>query len=327
VSVAELELAEDLPFLPRSIPTRADRAFRILSTIAATISLLIVLGTFGFLLYNARPAFRHSGVIGLFTRTVWLPNEGRFGVLGLAENTILIAAVALCVGVPVSLGMAIFINEYAPARVRRIMTSSIDLLAAMPSLLFGIWGKVALETPIDKMATWLNQHLSVLPFFRVPNGHGGQTVTFTQSTFQAGIVVGIMILPIVTSVSRDVMAQVPRDQCEGALALGGTRWGMVRDVILPFGRSGIVGAILLGLGRALGETIAIVFIVNQVTAVNTHILSSGSGSIASWIADQFSASSPLERSGLIAAGLALFLMTFAVNLVARFVVNRTGKFS
>jgi phosphate transport system permease protein len=129
--------------------------------------------------------------------------------------------------------------------VRRIITSAIDLLAAMPSLLFGIWGEHALEGPITKLAAWFGHHLSVLPFFRLSSSQI-QSPSFTGSTLQAGIVVGIMIIPIVTSVSRDVMAQVPRDQCEGALALGGTRWGMVRDVILPFGRSGIVGGILLG---------------------------------------------------------------------------------
>jgi len=315
---------DDEPTLSNSAPTPTDRVFRAVSTAAACISLLIVLATFAFLLDHARPAFKHSGIINFFTRTTWIPSAGKFGVLGLAENTILIATVALSVGVPASLAMAIFTNEYAPRRVRQGMTSAIDLLAAMPSLLFGIWGLKALQTPIINLSTWLNHHLSILPFFRVP---ATQTESFTGSTLQAGLVVGIMILPIVTSVSRDVMSQVPREQCEGALALGGTRWGMVRNVILPFGRNGIVGAVLLGLGRALGETIAIVFIVNQVTAVNTHVLSSGSGSIASWIADLFSASSPIERAGLVAAGLTLFLMTFLVNLLARIVVSRTERFA
>jgi phosphate transport system permease protein len=165
-----------------------------------------------------------------------------------------------------------------------------------------------------------------LPFFRVaPGGNGSGT--FTGSSFQAGLVVGIMIIPIVTSISRDVMSQVPREQCEGALALGGTRWGMVRDVVLPFGRSGIVGGILLGLGRALGETIAILFIVNQVVAVHTDILTRGSGSIASWIALNFSGSSPLNRSGLVAAGFTLFLLTFVVNIAARSIVARSERFS
>jgi phosphate transport system permease protein len=322
----DVDLGDDVAFTPRSVPTRADRGFRIISTGAGMISLLIVVLTLVFLADKSRPAFHSTGVIGFFTSSDWSAETGKFGVLGLAENTLIISLVALCVGVPVALGMAIFINEYAPARIRQIITSAIDLLAAMPSLLFGIWGEHALEGPITKLAAWFGHHLSVLPFFRLSTSQSRGGV-FTGSTLEAGIVVGIMIIPIVTSVSRDVMSQVPREQCEGALALGGTRWGMVRDVILPFGRSGIVGGILLGLGRALGETIAIVFIVDQVVAVNTHILARGSGSIASWIAINFDGSSPLDRSGLVAAGLTLFLLTFIVNMAARIVVSRSQRFS
>jgi phosphate transport system permease protein len=322
----DVAVEDERPFFPRSLPTRADRAFRIVSTAAGMISLAIVVLTLVFLVDKSRPAFHKSGVIGFFTHSTWSPEAGKFGALGLAENTLIISLVALSIGVPVALGMAIFINEYAPSRIRRIITSAIDLLAAMPSLLFGIWGQHALEGPITRLAAWFGHHLSVFPFFRL-SASQGESASFTGSTLQAGIVVGIMIIPIVTSVSRDVMSQVPREQCEGALALGGTRWGMVRDVILPFGRNGIVGGILLGLGRALGETIAIVFIVDQVVAVNTHILARGSGSIASWIATNFDGSSPLDRSGLIAAGLTLFLMTFVVNMAARVIVARSQRFS
>jgi phosphate transport system permease protein len=320
--LADLPAVADQPFRPLSAPSRPDRVFRLLTVAAALTSLAIVLATFTFLVDDARPAFRHSGVLGFFTHSAWDPGTGRFGVLGLAENTVLISVVALFLGVPISLAMAVFVNEYAPQRVRRVMISAIDLLAAMPSLLFGIWGLVALEGPIKHISTWLSVHMSVLPFFRVS---AQQSSNLTGSTFQAGVVVGIMIIPIVTSVARDVMGQVPREQCEGALALGGTRWGMVRDVILPFGRNGIVGAVLLGLGRALGETIAILFIVQQVVGVNTRILATGSGSIASWIANLFSGADPLERSGLVAAGLTLMLITFTVNLLARFIVSRLGR--
>jgi phosphate transport system permease protein len=322
----DIEPAEEQPFVPRATPTRADRGFRAVTTAAGMTSLLIVVLTVVFLVDQSRSAFHSSGIIGFFTGSTWSSTSDKFGVLGLAENTIIISLVALCVGGPVAVGMAIFINEYAPWRVRQIMTSAIDLLAAMPSLLFGIWGEKAFEGPITKIAGWLSHHLSVLPFFRVPSTVGQHTV-FTGSTFEAGMVVGIMIIPIVTSVSRDVMSQVPREQCEGALALGGTRWGMVRDVILPYGRSGIVGGILLGLGRALGETIAILFVVDQVVAVNTHVLTEGSGSIASWIANTFYGANPPDRAGLVAAGLTLFLITFVVNIVARIIVSRSERFS
>jgi phosphate transport system permease protein len=318
---------DERPTTIRSSRTGPDRIFRGVSMGAAIISLLIVVAIVIFLIDKSGPAYRHSGIVGFFTHSVFDGTSGKFGVLGLAENTALIALVALCVGVPTSLGMAIFINEYAPLRAAQVMTSAIDLLAALPSLLFGIWGKVALEGPIIKVATFFNHHLSILPFFRVPTSQTTTTPSFTGSTLQAGLVVGIMIIPMITSVSRDVMSQVPRDQCEGALALGSTRWGMVRDVILPFGRNGIVGGILLGLGRALGETIAILFVVEQVVGVNTDILTSGSGSIASLIAVRFTGGSDLLEAGLVGAGLTLFVLTLVVNIVARIIVSRAGRFS
>jgi phosphate transport system permease protein len=309
----------DEPYRPRTRPTPGDRVFRGLCAAMASISLAIVLAIFWFLLDKSRSAFHHSGIINFFTKSYWLQYSGKFGVLGLLENTLLIALVALVVGVPVALALAVFINEYAPARARAVMTGTIDLLAAVPSIIFGLWGVWALEhgKPIQHLSRFFSEHFSVFPFFRV-----GPNATLGFSTFAAGLVVGIMIIPIVCSISRDVMAQVPREQCEGALALGGTKWGMVRDVILPFGRSGIIGAVILGLGRALGETIAILFIVSQITTVNTHILTSGSGSVASTIANYFDSATPLGESGLVAAGLALFILTFLVNLAARVVVSR-----
>ncbi len=312
----------DEPFRPRTTPTPGDRVFRGLCATMASISLAIVLAIAWFLVDKSRPAFQHSGIVDFFTKSYWLQYTGKFGVLGLLENTVLISLVALVVGVPVALALAVFINEYAPSRARSVMTATIDLLAAVPSIIFGLWGAWALEhgTPIQHLSRFFSDHFSVFPFMRA-----GPNATFGYSTFAAGLVVGIMIVPIVCSISRDVMAQVPREQCEGALALGSTKWGMVRDVILPFGRSGIVGAVILGLGRALGETIAILFIVTQVTKVNTHILTAGSGSVASTIANYFDSATTLGESGLVAAGLALFILTFLVNLAARIIVSRKSS--
>jgi phosphate transport system permease protein len=244
----------------------------------------------------------------------------RFGVGGLILGTILIAGIALAIGLPIALSMALFINEYAPARVRRILTTVVDLLAALPSLLYGVWGFLVLQKQLIPIATWLNAHLSAIPLFRLD-----PEAKLVKSSFVAGVVVGIMIMPIITSVARDVMAQVPREQCEGALALGGTKWGMIRDVILPYGRTGIVGATLLGFGRALGETIAVAVIVSLTFKVNWHVLSTGGGSIAALIASRFGEATPSEIRGLVAAGLALFFLTFVVNFIARRVVNRGAK--
>jgi phosphate transport system permease protein len=317
VALANVADIDDVPVTPAGHHTPADRLFRGLSTAAACVSLVIVGSTLVFLVMKARPAFAKSGVINFFTKSVWNPSVGHFGVLGLLVGTLIIATVAMVLAVPLGVGMALFINEYAPARLRSPLTSIVDLLAALPSLLFGIWALYALQSHLTPIAGFLSQHLSAIPFLRLEAGDGR-----VDSSFIAGCVVAMMILPIITSVTRDVMAQVPREQCEGALALGGTRWGMIREVILPFARGGIVGASLLGFGRALGETIAVALIIAPQINANTHILTTGASSVAAHIAIHFGEAGPLERSGLVAAGLALFLLTLVVNLLARLIVVR-----
>jgi phosphate transport system permease protein len=319
-AVATMEAAEDVPRTPQFDPTTGDRIFRGLATAAASVSLLIVGATLLFLVDQSRPAFRSSGIWNFFTTSVWNPGVGHFGVVGLVEGTLIIGTIAMVLAVPLAVAMALFVNEYAPARVRAILTSAIDLLAALPSLLFGLWGLKVLQAHLVPVSHFIAGHLSVVPFLRL---HDGDTVV--GSSFIAGVVVALMITPIITSVTRDVMAQVPREQCEGALALGGTRWGMIRDVILPYARGGIVGGALLGFGRAIGETVAIaVVIASPLAEANTHILKGGAASIASFIAIHFGEATSLERSGLIAAGLALFILSFAVNFLARLIVRRAA---
>ena len=310
---------DDVAVRPAVTYSAGDRVFRRVATAAASVCLVLVGLTFVYLANEARPALRSSGYLNFFTASVWSPGTGDFGVFGLLVGTITIAAVALVVAVPVALGMALFINEYAPGRVRAVLTSVIDLLAALPSLLFGMWGLFTFKDELMPVSRWIAEHLSVIPFFQLKS----VDASLTQSSFIVGVVVAFMIIPIVTSVAREVMARVPREQCEGALALGGTRWGMVRTVILPFGRSGIVGAVLLGFGRALGETIAVALLINLVYQANLHVLETGSGSIAALIATKFGEAGSIERSGLAAAGLALFALTLLVNLAARRIVNQT----
>ena len=315
--------SSDVPKRPARLRTAGDRTFIGIATAATSVSLVIIVLAFVFLIDKSRPAFAKSGVVNFFTTSVWNPFAGKFGVLGLLEGTLVIAVIALAVGVPLGVSMALFINEYAPPALRRPLTSIIDLLAALPSILFGIWGASALAGRLQPIAKFFGDHLSVLPFFRIPTSNP----QLAQSSFIAGVVVGIMIVPIIASVSRDVMAQAPREQCEGALALGGTRWGMIREVILPFGRSGIVGATLLGFGRALGETIAVALVISPVIALNGHVLTAGAGSIAGYIAIHFGEANAVERSGLVAIGLALFMLTLVVNLIARIVVRRSAYVS
>lgn len=299
--------------------TRGDKVFRSLCACAAMVSLVIIGGTAVFLGVKSVPALREAGFVDFFTKSVWNPTVGDYGVAGLLGGTIIIATVALAVAVPLALGLALFINEYAPARVRRVLTSAVDLLAALPSLIFGMWGLFALQGTLVGIAQWLNDHLDALPFFRLSD----QNASLMQSSFVTGSVVALMIVPIITSVARDVMAQCPRSQCEAALALGGSRWGMIKEVLLPFGRAGITGAVLLGFGRALGETIAITILISFVVEMNPFVLEQGGGSIASLIAIKFPEAQEIEISALIAAGLALFAMTLVVNLGARAIVRRS----
>ena len=310
--------AGDVAVRPRVTYSKGDRAFRGIATAAASVCLVLVTLTLLYLANEARPALKTSGYIGFFTSSVWNPSVGKFGVFGLLVGTIIIATIALLVAVPIAIGMALFINEYAPGRVRTVLTSVIDLLAALPSLLFGMWGFFTFKNQLLPVSRWFAEHMSVIPFFQLDR----TDASLNQSSFIIGMVVTFMIVPIITSVAREVMARAPREQCEGALALGGTRWGMARTVILPFGRSGIVGAVLLGFGRALGETIAVALLINLVFEANLHVLETGSGSIAALIAIKFGEAGTLERSGLAAAGLALFLLTLAVNLAAQRIVNK-----
>jgi len=297
---------------------RGDRVFRGVVLSAATVSLVIILSTALFLTLGSLDAFKASGLTSFFTDSVWNPSVGKFGVFGVLVGTLLIAVVGLMVAVPLGLGLALFINEYAPMKLRRPLTGAVDLLAALPSLIFGMWGFFVFQEYVVGVAQFFADHLSAIPIFRVYEGE-----QLTRSAFIAGIVVGFMILPIMTSVTRDVMAQAPPEQCEGALALGGTRWGMIRTVVFPFSRSGIVGAALLGFGRALGETIAITIIVALMYEPNWRVLTEGSGSIAALIATRFPEAQGLELSALVAAGLVLFLVTLVVNFFARRVVSRS----
>jgi phosphate transport system permease protein len=303
--------------------TAADKAFRGLAGGVGLLSLVIVVGTAAFLFLEARSALDSSGWVGFFTNSVWNSANGNFGVAGLLIGSVLVALIGLTVGTPIALATAIFINEYAPGRLRRVLVSAIDLLAALPSLIFGLWGLFALQEVLIGPADWVGHHLSAIPLFRLSNADP----SLSRSVFITGIVVGLMIVPIVTAVSRDVMSQVPRELVEGALALGGSRWAAVRTVILPFGRSGIIGAALLGFGRALGETIAVAIMLSVSVNTNWNILETNGGSVAGWIAIQFGEANASARSGLIAAGLALFLLTLVVNAVARVIVKRTTRFA
>jgi phosphate transport system permease protein len=302
----------------------ADRLYRLGATAAGATTLIVMALIGAFLLIRGLPAFRTAGW-SFFTEFDWQPDlGGAFGVGAVLPYTIQIALVALVIAVPISILAALFITEYAPRRARRFLTSTVDLLAAVPSLIYGLWGLFYLQPRIVKFSKWMADHLGFIPFFRVDEPEGGRSLSlFPSSTFIAGVIVSLMVIPICTAVMREVFAQAPSGEKEGALALGGTRWGVIRDVVLPFGRGGIIGGSMLGLGRALGETIAVTLIISPVFAPRLNVLEQGSNSIAALIALKFSESNETGISALMAAGLTLFAITLVINAAASFVVARS----
>ena len=214
---------------------------------------------------------------------------------------------------------ALFIEYYSPRRLRTVLTSFLDFAAAIPSVIYGIWGYAVLLPLVESWSKGIERNLDFIPFIDVPSE------IFGRSPFLAGLLLSLMILPIITSVAREVYGQAPRDLVDASYALGSTKWGAIRNVVLPFGRSGLVGGTMLGLGRALGETVAVYLTLNLVFDVNFKILASAGGNVASLIATKFGEATPYELKGLMAAGLVLFTVTLAVNLLATVVVNRSRR--
>jgi phosphate transport system permease protein len=307
-------------------PTAQDQSF-VAAARSAAVSTLIIMGLIGiFLLIGAWPAL-HSQGFAFLTRTEWLPETGTFGIASLLWGTILVGLIALAVAVPVGFGAALFISEYAPRSLKRSLVSLVDLMAAVPSIVYAMWALFFLQAHLLTIAQWLSVHFgSVLPFLRVNTPDSPSS--YTSSAFIAGIAVGVVVLPTITSIMREVFAQAPIGEREGAIALGATRWGMIRAVVIPFGRAGIVGAVMLGLGRALGETIAVTIILSQPSSLDKFDLSVffGGETFASKIANNASEfSTPQKTGAYIAAGLVLFVITFAVNAVARWVISRSAR--
>ncbi len=322
-----MAVLEGAPFsegveVPRTIElnrTGPDRAFRA-ACLAAGMVTLVVLVLIGFFLLNrAMPALRAGGWRFFTTENLPpVPVAGqRFGIAALIFGTVEISLIALMLAVPVAIATALFITEYAPRQLKRPLTSIVELLAAVPSLIYGLWGFFFLQPRMVGVSDWLNQHLSFIPLFKVDQK------LFTSSPFVAGVVLALMVVPICTAVMREVFSQAPPGEKEGALALGATRWGMIRTVVLPFGAGGMIGGSMLGLGRALGETIAVAIIISPVFTITPHILQSGGNSIPATIVLRFSESSGLGLSVLMAAGLTLFVLTLVVNMLASVVVARS----
>ena len=320
VGAASAVEVDDSPRAIHSPRSRPDTLFRGLLFCCAALVVVLIAASMLFLAQLAWPVLRTSG-LQFFTTSVWRPgNPGQYGILGDLLGTVTVALVALVVAFPISLATALAINEYVPGVARRVLIMLIDLLAAVPSLVYGLWGVVVFDNLVNGPTIWLTKYADFFPLFRPGPGKVG------RSLFVCGLVVAVMVTPIITSVSREVMSQTPREQCEGALALGGTKWGMITDVIMPFARNGIIGAALLGLGRALGETMAVTLILSITGSATSHILFAGGGTVPALIVDWYSQVGPGRGlDALTLAGLTLFALTLGVNVVARMIVSRAGK--
>ena len=314
----------DLPRAIRADIPLADRLFRTGAKLCGILVLLVMGGIGTFLAYKAFPVLHVMG-FRFFTET-WDPNNNKLGIGAVLLGTVLIASVAVTVAFPAALSVALFITEYARPRFRSTLIALVDLMAAVPSVIYGLWGFAFLQPQIIYLARWLSDHAGFVPLFGVHTEAAAgswEQSRYTSSAFIAGVVVGMMVLPIAASVMREVFSQTPAAEREGALALGATRWGVIRSVVLPFGRGGIIGGTMLGLGRALGETIAVVLIIAPAFDFKIRILENGTNSVSALIANSFGAATPSQLSALFAAGLVLFLMTLVINTLASLVVART----
>ncbi|WP_245981328.1 phosphate ABC transporter permease subunit PstC [Frondihabitans australicus] len=319
-------MSTDSPRLLTVVRDPSDVRFRGLARTGGILVLTIMSLVGLFLAFRASQALRVAG-LGFLTTQAWDPDAHHFGIAAVLIGTLLIAAVAIVFAVPLALGTALYITEYAPGRVRSLFIGLVDLMAAIPSVVYGLWGFFFLQNQITPVSRWISQWFGWIPLFRVDGVHLddplASSTVYTSSTFIAGIVVGLMITPIVTSIMREVFSQAPLGEREGALALGSTRWGMIRAVVLPFGRGGMIGGTMLGLGRALGETIAVYMIISPVFVIQPHVLQSGASSVSSLIALRYGDATPFGTSALMAAGLTLFLMTLCINFAASAVVARS----
>ncbi len=291
-----------------------DRIFSNLTQVLAFVIVVILVGIVVVLFIDALPAIRQFG-ISFLSSTVWDPVRQAFGALPAIYGTLLSSLIGLLIAIPISLGAAIFLVELAPPWLRGPASLIIEMLAAIPSVIIGLWGLFVLvpfiRSPVE---SWLGTHLGFLPLFQGP--------PFGVGFLAAGIILTIMIIPIITAVSRDAIKAVPAQQREAMLALGATRWEMIRRAVLPYCRSGLVGAVILGLGRALGETMAVTMVIGNSYALTASLFSPGA-TIASKIASEFSeASGGVFVGSLVELALVLFVITLLVNVVARMLVWR-----
>ncbi|WAX79281.1 phosphate ABC transporter permease subunit PstC [Streptomyces sp. KMM 9044] len=298
-----------------------DRIFLGLSRGSGILVLVIMAAIAAFLTYRTVLALSENEA-NFFTSFDWNPSGSppEFGIAVLVYGTVVSSIIAMVIAVPVSVGIALFITHYAPRRFGGTIAYVIDLLAAVPSIVYGLWGALVLVPHMDGLYGWLDDYLGWTGLFE---WNGGAA----RSLFTVGILLALMILPIITSVSREVFRQAPQMHQEAALALGATRWEVIRMSVIPFGRSGVISASMLGLGRALGETMAVAMVLSPSFDINASLLDPGGGTFAQNIASKFNEATVMGRDALIASGLVLFVITLLVNGGARLIIARRKEYS
>ncbi|WP_327245176.1 phosphate ABC transporter permease subunit PstC [Streptomyces sp. NBC_01320] len=307
---------------PKASGRAGDKVFLGLSRGSGILLLVIMASIAMFLTYRATLAIsKDEG--NFFTTLDWNPvgDKPVFGIAVLLFGTIVSSIIAMAIAVPIAVGIALFISHYAPRKLAAPLAYVVDLLAAVPSIVYGIWGALFLVPYLEGLNLWLDQ------FFGWTYVLEKTEVGVARSLFTVGILLAIMILPIVTSVSREVFLQVPKMNEEAALALGATRWEVIRLSVLPFGRSGVISASMLGLGRALGETMAVATVLSPSFVISAHVLNPGGGTFAQNIAAKFDEADQFGRDALIASGLVLFILTLLVNGAARLIIARRKEYS
>ncbi len=296
----------------------AEAAFRTVTVLSAALVLVVLAGVMGALFYGAWPALS-TFKLGFLTRTIWNPVTGQFGALAALYGTVITSVIAMIIAVPLAFGIAVFLTETCPLWLRGPIGGAIELLAAVPSIVFGIWGLFVLAPILQHtVQPWIIDTFGDLPWlgrlFRGP--------PYGIGLLTAGFVLAIMVLPFITSVMREVFLSTPRSLKEAAYGIGATQWEVVWDVVLPNSRAGVIGGVMLGLGRALGETMAVTFVVGNAHRISTSLLAPGT-TISASIANEFTeAISSLYTSSLIALGLLLFVLTFVIIAAARLLLLR-----
>ena len=312
---------------PRTITTElrfTDKVFRGVVTGGGMVS-LVILGLIGFfLIYNGFEAIRNAG-FAFLTGFDWVdavPENSQpasYGIGAMLYGTIVTGILALIMGVPIAVGTALFLSYYAPEWLKKPMVVVVDVMAAIPSIVYGLWGFFVLMPHAEYWAKLIHKYFSFIPLFDMP------APVYTRSPFIAGLVLAIMITPIVTAISREVFAQTPLERIQAAYALGATKWSMIKAVVFPYGRGGVVGGAMLGLGRALGETVAVYTVLNLVYDIRIEVLLSAGGNVASMIVNKFGEADFVELQALMAAGFVLFLVTLIVNFFANYIINKTAR--